>query len=60
MLGLGISEAMYATAAGLFVGITAMVVHTICVAKSESIVGDVQDAGLKLITWIEQSERVKG
>jgi biopolymer transport protein ExbB len=60
MLGLGISEAMYATAAGLFVGITAMVVHAICVAKSESIVGDVQDAGLKLITWIEQSERVKG
>lgn len=60
LLGLGISEAMYATAAGLFVGITAMVVHAICVAKSESIVADVQDAGLKLITWIEQSERVKG
>ncbi|MBS1959445.1 MAG: MotA/TolQ/ExbB proton channel family protein [Bdellovibrionales bacterium] len=60
MLGLGISEAMYCTAAGLFVGITAMVVHTICVAKAESIVGDVQDSGLKLITWIEQSERVKG
>ena len=59
LLGLGISEAMYATAAGLVVGITAMVVHAICNAKSEAIIGDVQDAGLKLITWIEQSERVK-
>jgi biopolymer transport protein ExbB/TolQ len=58
LLGLGISEAMYATAAGLFVGITAMVVHTLCVSKGESIVGDAQDAGLKVITWIEQSERV--
>ncbi len=59
LLGLGISEAMYATAAGLMVGITAMVVHSVCVSKGESIVGDVQDAGLKLITWIEQSERTK-
>ncbi len=58
LLGLGISEAMYATAAGLFVGIAAMVVHTLCVAKSESIIGDAQDTGLKVITWIEQSERV--
>lgn len=57
MLGLGISEAMYATAAGLGVGIIAMVVHTICVSKADSIVGDVQDTGLKVITWIEQSER---
>jgi biopolymer transport protein ExbB len=59
LLGLGISEAMYCTAAGLVVGITAMVVHAICNSKSESIVADTQDAGLKLITWIEQSERVK-
>jgi hypothetical protein len=58
MLGLGISEAMYATAAGLGVGITAMVVHTLCVSKGESIIGDAQDIGLKVITWIEQSERV--
>ena len=58
MLGIGISEAMYATAAGLCVGIAAMVVHTLCVSKGESIVGDAQDTGLKVITWIEQSERV--
>lgn len=57
LLGLGISEAMYATAAGLGVGIAAMVIHTICVSKGENIVGDAQDTGLKLITWIEQSER---
>ena len=57
MLGLGISEAMYCTAAGLLVGISAMVLHTICTTKSDSIVGKSQDAGLKLITWIEQSER---
>lgn len=59
MLGLGISEAMYCTAAGLVVGISAMVIHAVCNSKSEQIVADVQDAGLKLITWIEQSERVK-
>jgi len=57
LLGIGISEAMYATAAGLFVGILAMIVHTMCVSKSDSIVGGAQDAGLKLMTWVEQSER---
>lgn len=57
MLGVGISEAMYATAAGLCVGIAAMVLHTMCVSKSDEIVGGAQDAGLKLMTWIEQSER---
>ncbi len=57
LLGLGISEAMYSTAAGLGVGIIAMVIHTLCVAKGETIIGDVQDTGLKLVTWIEQSER---
>ncbi len=57
MLGLGISEAMYATATGLSVGVLAMVVYTICTTKSDSIVGQAQDTGYKLITWIEQSER---
>jgi biopolymer transport protein ExbB/TolQ len=57
LLGLGISEAMYATAAGLVVGIGAMVVHTICTSKSDSIVGHAQDLGYKVITWVEQSER---
>jgi biopolymer transport protein ExbB len=59
MLGLGISEAMYATATGLCVGIAAMVVHTMCVSKADAIVGNAQDTGLKLITWVEQSERAK-
>lgn len=57
ILGLGISEAMYATAAGLILGISAMVVHSICVSKGEEIVGSAQDLGYKLVTWVEQSER---
>lgn len=57
LLGLGISEAMYSTAAGLAVGITAMVVHTLCVSKGDHIVGESQEAGYKLITWVEESER---
>ena len=59
LLGLGISEAMYSTAAGLAVGIVAMVIHTICVSKSDTIVGNAQDLGFKVITWIEQSERAQ-
>jgi biopolymer transport protein ExbB/TolQ len=58
LLGTGISEAMYSTAAGLIVGIAAMVIHTICVSKSDAIVGKAQDVGYKVMTWIEQSERV--
>lgn len=57
ILGLGISEAMYATAAGLVLGISAMVVHSICVSKGEEIVANAQDLGYKLVTWVEQSER---
>ncbi|MDR3606655.1 MAG: MotA/TolQ/ExbB proton channel family protein [Oligoflexia bacterium] len=57
LLGLGISEAMYSTAAGLIVGMTAMVIHTVCTAKSDQIIGRAQDVGYKVITWIEQSER---
>lgn len=57
ILGIGISEAMYATAAGLILGISAMVVHSICVSKGEEIVGQAQDLSYKLVTWVEQSER---
>jgi len=57
ILGLGISEAMYATAAGLVLGISAMVVHSLCVSKGEEIVSNAQDLGYKLVTWVEQSER---
>jgi len=56
-MGIGISEAMYATATGLTVGIVAMVCHTVCVSKADEIVGNAQDAGFKLVTWVEQSER---
>lgn len=56
-MGVGISEAMYATASGLVVGLIAMVCYTICVSKADEIVGNSQDAGYKLVTWIEQSER---
>jgi biopolymer transport protein ExbB len=59
MLSAGISEAMNCTAAGLIIGIGAMVVHTICISKADAIVGKAQKAGLNLITWIEQSEREK-
>ena len=60
LLGLGISEAMYSTAAGLVVGIAAMVVHTLCTSKSDTIVGQAQDVGFKVMTWIEQAERKNG
>jgi biopolymer transport protein ExbB len=57
MLGLGIAEAMMATAAGLIVGITAMVVHTICTVKIDEIIGESQKSGFNIITLIEKSER---
>lgn len=57
MLGLGISEAMYATAAGLVLGIGAMSIHSLCVAKGDEIVGNSRDLMFKLVTWVEQSER---
>ena len=59
LLSLGISEAMHSTAAGLAVGIAAMIVHTICASRADAIVGHAQDVGFKVITWVEQSERTK-
>ena len=57
LLGLGISEAMYSTASGVIVGVTAMVVYTICTSKADGIVGKAQKAALDLGTWIEKAER---
>ncbi len=57
MLGEGIATAMNSTAVGLVVAILAMIVHTVCVTKSDSITGKSQTAGFNLVTWIEQSER---
>lgn len=59
ILGEGISEAMYATATGLGIGIMAMVIHTLCTSKGDDIVDKSQSAGYNLITWIEESERGK-
>lgn len=59
LLGEGISEAMYATASGLGVGIVAMVIHTLCTSKGDEIVGNAQSVGYQLMTWIEESERNK-
>lgn len=57
LLGTGISEAMTATAAGLIVGISAMVVHTLCTQKIDQVVGQAKKTGFDLITLVEQSER---
>ncbi|MFZ4404226.1 MAG: MotA/TolQ/ExbB proton channel family protein [Pseudobdellovibrionaceae bacterium] len=57
LLGLGISEAMVSTAAGLVVGIFAMVVYTLCTSKIDEVVGQSKKTGFNLITLIEQSER---
>jgi biopolymer transport protein ExbB/TolQ len=57
LLGLGISEAMYSTAAGVIVGILAMVVHTLCTSQADHILGKTQNAALTVIKWVEQSER---
>ena len=59
LLGIGISEAMYATAAGLSVGLAAMILHTICASRADSIILKSQSAGMSIWTWIEQAERVK-
>ncbi len=60
LLGMGISQAMYSTAAGVIVGVAAMVVHTICISKTDMIVGKAQNAALSMVKWIEQSERSNG
>jgi biopolymer transport protein ExbB len=59
LLGSGIAEAMTATAAGLVVGITAMVVYTLCVSKIDEVVGQAKKIGYNFVTLIEQSEREK-
>ena len=57
LLGTGIAEAMHSTAAGLVIGLVAMVAHTVCMSKADSIISKSQNVALKLIHWIEQSER---
>lgn len=57
LLSNGVSEAMYATAAGLILGIAAMAVHSLATNKSEQIIGGARDLSYKLVAWVEQSER---
>jgi biopolymer transport protein ExbB len=57
LLSSGIAEALNSTVFGLIVGIAAMVMHSVLSTQGDSIIGSAQDNGLKLITWVEQSER---
>jgi biopolymer transport protein ExbB len=57
LLSSGIAEALNSTVFGLVVGIAAMVIHSVLSSQSDSIIASAQDNGLKLITWVEQSER---
>ncbi len=57
ILGIGISEAMYSTAAGLTVGIAALVLHTFFLSRSNAIRTHAKNTGLKVINWVEKSER---
>ena len=59
-LGSGISEAMNSTAVGLSVGITAMIIHSVYSTRAERIISSCQDAGLKILSWVEQAERKDG
>jgi biopolymer transport protein ExbB/TolQ len=56
-LGEGIAEAMYSTAAGLMVGITGMVLHSMFSTRADKLLSSSQNAGLKILTWVEQAER---
>lgn len=57
LLGLGISEAMTATAAGLIVGISAMVIYTLCSSKTDDHISVAKKAGYDLVATVERSER---
>ena len=57
LLGSGISEAMNSTAAGLVVGIAAMIVYTLCISKIEELISQSKKAGYDFVTLVEQSER---
>lgn len=49
LLALGISKAMNTTALGLISAISIMVVHSILTSKSEKIMGEVEEYGVKLV-----------
>lgn len=49
LLALGISKAMNTTALGLISAISIMVVHSVLTSKSEKIMGEVEEYGVKLV-----------
>lgn len=57
LLGNGIAEAMNSTAAGLIVGIAALVLHTLCTVKIDEIVANAQKTGYDIVSLLEKSER---
>lgn len=59
LLGSGIAEAMNATAMGLFLGLIAMFIHTLCVSRADHLIAKAQSAALNLCNWIEEAERFK-
>jgi len=59
VLGAGIAEAMYSTGAGLIVALVAMVVHTVCVGRADTIISKCKGAGLEVISWVERAERMR-
>lgn len=55
----GISEALYTTAAGLFVGIPALVAYNWCEEKVTSFESEVEYASLELVNYIAQGESIR-
>jgi biopolymer transport protein ExbB len=49
LLALGISKAMNTTALGLISAISIMVVHSMLTSKSDKIMGEVEEFGVKLV-----------
>jgi biopolymer transport protein ExbB/TolQ len=56
----GISEAMYSTAAGITVGVAAMVVHAVVTTKIEEVTSEVQHTGYTFVSNLEKSEKQEG
>ncbi len=59
-LSSGISEAMYSTAAGLIIGVAAMVAHAVVTTKIEEITSEAQHTGYIFVSNLEKSEKVEG
>lgn len=58
LLALGISKAMNTTALGLFSAITIMMVHAVLSAKSEKIIGEIDEYSVKLLDLLGTKKSV--